>query len=192
MMGGIRTNVDGETNLPNLYACGECACNGVHGANRLASNSLLDGLVFGGRIVEKIQTAVSERIPLWEEVIISPKPKAVVCSPETKPLVREELQRVMWEMVGILRDQQGLEKALHILEAWEACFKAQMSVEDLELGNMLCVGLAINRAALARRESRGAHYRFDFPRCLDPLWQKHSVQNKEDTDVKYVSITGNN
>ncbi len=192
MMGGIRTNINGETNLPNLYACGECACNGVHGANRLASNSLLDGLVFGARIVERILTATQIQMPVWEDVLISQPLNATGYLPETKPGLRADLQQVMWELVGILRDQDGLEKARHILETWEEQNKAGLNVEDLEFGNMLCIGLAIIQAALAREESRGGHYRSDFPQRLDHIWQKHSVQNKEDVNVSYVPIEGHN
>ncbi|MHB8126002.1 MAG: L-aspartate oxidase [Desulfitobacteriaceae bacterium] len=192
MMGGIRTNIDGETNLPNLYACGECACNGVHGANRLASNSLLDGLVFGARIVERILT-VTHRMPVWEDVFITQSLIAKAsCSQEIKPVLKAELQHVMWELVGILRDQDSLEKARHILETWEEQNMAGLNVGDLEFGNMLCTGLAINQAALARQESRGAHYRSDFTQRLDHIWQKHSVQNKEDINVSYVPIAGDN
>ncbi|MFZ3371477.1 MAG: L-aspartate oxidase, partial [Desulfitobacteriaceae bacterium] len=100
MMGGIRTNINGETNLPNLYACGECACNGVHGANRLASNSLLDGLVFGARIVERILSATQIQLPVWKDVLISQPLKAKAYSPEVKPSLRADLQQVMWELVG--------------------------------------------------------------------------------------------
>ena len=190
MMGGIRTNINGETNLPNLYACGECACNGVHGANRLASNSLLDGLVFGARIVERILTATQIQMPVWDDVLLSQPLNAKAYVQEIKPGLRADLQQVMWELVGILRDQDGLEKARHILETWEEQNKAGLNVEDLEFGNMLCIGLAIIQAASAREESRGGHYRSDFPQRLDHLWQKHSLQNKEDIKVSYVPIQG--
>lgn len=192
MMGGIRTNIDGGTNLANLYACGECACNGVHGANRLASNSLLDGLVFGARIVEKILTAGKSEMPAWEDVFITQPPNAEACSEETKPGSREDLQHLMWEMVGIIRDQDGLEKARRILETWEENNKTEMNVEDMEFANMLCIGLAIDRAALARKESRGAHYRSDFSERADGIRRKHSVQSKEDVNVTYISVTEDN
>ncbi len=188
MMGGIRTNVDGQTNLPNLYACGECACNGVHGANRLASNSLLDGLVFGARIVERILTAPQSPIPTWEDVLITQTPNFKAGVQAIKSSLRADLQNTMWELVGILREQDGLVKAQHILRTWKEQYKVGLSVEDLEFSNMLCTGLAIIQAALTREESRGGHYRFDFPQRLDNLWQKHSVKSKEDVNVSYAPI----
>ena len=115
-----------------------------------------------------------------------------IYSYDVKPGLKEDLQQVMWELVGILRDQDGLNKALRILETWEEQNQAGLNVKDLEFGNMLCTGLAITQAALAREESRGAHYRSDFKQRLDPIWQKHSVQNKEDGNVSYVPITGDN
>jgi L-aspartate oxidase len=192
MMGGIRTNIDGETNLANLYACGECACNGVHGANRLASNSLLDGLVFGARIVEKIMAAKKSEMPAWEDVFVFRPLNGETCLPETKPGLRVDLQHLMWEMAGIIRDQDRLEKAKRILETWEEHNKTKMNVEDMEFANMLCIGLTIDRAALARKESRGAHYRSDYPERSDEIWRKHSVQSKEDVNVTYVSVTEDN
>ncbi|HWQ72960.1 MAG TPA: L-aspartate oxidase [Desulfitobacteriaceae bacterium] len=190
MMGGIRTNINGETNLANLYACGECACNGVHGANRLASNSLLDGLVFGARIVERIRAAGKCGMPSWQDVFVARSLAAEAC--ETKSGSRADLQHLMWEMVGIIRDQDGMEKARRILETWEEHNQTELNVEDMEFANMLCIGLAIDRAALARKESRGAHYRFDYPERSDRFWRKHSVQSKEDVNVTYISVTEDN
>lgn len=193
MMGGIETNSSGETNLPHLYAAGECACNGVHGANRLASNSLLDGLVFGARIVKKIRSKVEAKRPLWEE-ILTPKEDLTGMHRSVKQLdgqaLRNRIQDLMWETVGILRDEAGLRKATELLMAWERDVWPRCCVEDLETANMLTVGMVIAQAALDRKESRGGHFRSDYPSQLDVPWQKHSLQRKEGYRVRYVPVSG--
>lgn len=195
MMGGIATNSFGETSLPNLYAAGECACNGVHGANRLASNSLLDGLVFGARIVGKIRNKIKARRPSWEVVR---GPEAQLDGTGTNGLVKQSddpdlrtrIQALMWNNVGILRDEAGLEKAAELLLAWERDVPPRPCVEDLETANMLTVGVVIARAAKERLESRGAHNRTDYPLRLDEPWQKHSLQGKKGYHVRYVPVSG--
>lgn len=195
MMGGIATNSYGETSLPHLYAAGECACNGVHGANRLASNSLLDGLVFGARIVERIRDKVSGTRPSW----------VGVCSPEgdleetNKPIIafegqslRTRIQDLMWDKVGILRNEEGLRAANEFLMSWARDVQSIYLVDELETVNMLMVGAAIAKAALDRKESRGGHFRSDYPLRLDESWQKHSLQHKEDKDVRYVPVSRTN
>ncbi|HBP65204.1 MAG TPA: L-aspartate oxidase, partial [Desulfosporosinus sp.] len=124
MMGGIATNSFGETSLPHLYAAGECACNGVHGANRLASNSLLDGLVFGARIVEKLNHEIKSKRPSWEEVVCPEEGLASTGMNQTRrPLddggLRKLIQTLMWDYVGILRNKVGLEKAIELLMEWK-------------------------------------------------------------------------
>jgi len=197
MMGGIATNSYGETSLPNLYAAGECACNGVHGANRLASNSLLDGLVFGARIVEKLGTKIVAKRPSWEEVL-SPqgnqKGIGIGINGSGKQLngqaLRSRIQELMWDNVGILRNEVGLRKATELLMAWEQDEFSTCCVDDLETANMLTVGTVIAKAALDRKESRGGHFRSDHPLRLDELWQKHSRQRKEGYHVCYVPVSG--
>ena len=197
MMGGIATNSYGETSLPHLYAAGECACNGVHGANRLASNSLLEGLVFGARIVEKLQDKLEANRPSWEQVH-NPggdlMGTVTVRSGSVNQLdghgLRKQIQDVMWDNVGILRNEAGLRKATELLMAWERDDFSTGCVDDLETANILTVGTAIAKAALARKESRGGHFRSDYPMRLDALWQKHSLQRKEGYHVCYVPISG--
>ena len=197
MMGGIATNSYGETSLPNLYAAGECACNGVHGANRLASNSLLDGLVFGARIVERLGTKIVAKRPSWEEVL-SPqgnqKGIGIGINGSGKQLngqaLRSRIQELMWDNVGILRNEVGLRKATELLMAWEQDEFSTCCVDDLETANMLTVGAVIAKAALDRKESRGGHFRSDHPLRLDELWQKHSRQRKEGYHVCYVPVSG--
>ena len=197
MMGGIATNSYGETSLPNLYAAGECACNGVHGSNRLASNSLLDGLVFGARIVEKIREKIEVKRPSWEGVL-SPGGSLNLTGPginkSVQPLKGQDLKNrikdLMWDSVGILRDEAGLRKAKELLMAWEEDNVPACCVEDFEADNMLSVGVAIAKAAFDRQESRGGHFRSDYPLQLDDLWQKHSLQSKEGYHVRYVPVSG--
>ncbi|MCB8816742.1 L-aspartate oxidase [Desulfosporosinus shakirovi] len=194
MMGGIATNSYGESSLPHLYAAGECACNGVHGANRLASNSLLDGLVFGARIVEKIGDKGPCKRPSWEDVLspegsfngtgIYRSQKAI-----NGQSLRTHIQDLMWDKVGILRNETGLREAVGLLLGWEREVLSTGSVHELETVNMLTVGVAIAKAALDRKESRGGHFRSDYPVRLDESWQKHSLQHKEDNDVRYVPVS---
>lgn len=197
MMGGIATNSFGETSLPHLYAAGECACNGVHGANRLASNSLLDGLVFGARIVEKIGTKIQAKRPSWEDVLC-PEGSLTVVGTDVNGLgkqldgqgLRNRIQDLMWNRVGILRDQVGLTEATELLLAFERDDLPMHSVDDLETANILTVGVVIAKAARDRLESRGAHNRTDYPLRRDELWQKHSLQRKEGSNVRYIPVSG--
>ncbi|NLL52587.1 MAG: L-aspartate oxidase [Peptococcaceae bacterium] len=188
LMGGVKVNIDGETNLAGLYACGECACNGVHGANRLASNSLLDGLVFASIVAEKIKENPGPlpkksdlKVPLNQnclnEKINSIDPEKII----------EELKQIMWDKVGIIRDRSGLLQAEAELTNYRQKFSPGLNTAELELGNMLILSLLIVKSALAREESRGGHYRSDFP-LTNIKWQKHSVIKKGDTRVRYVSI----
>ncbi|WP_199242591.1 L-aspartate oxidase [Desulfosporosinus fructosivorans] len=197
MMGGVATNSFGETSLPHLYAAGECACNGVHGANRLASNSLLDGLVFGARIVEKMGDKIEGKRPSWEEVLC---PNGALSVPRTEMNgfvkqsndrgLRNQIQDLMWNSVGILRDEVGLEKATELLMAWESDDLSMHCVDDFETANMLAVGGVIAQAAKDRLESRGAHNRTDYPLKIDEPWQKHSLQCKEGFYVRYIPVSG--
>ncbi|MDR3586398.1 MAG: L-aspartate oxidase [Desulfosporosinus sp.] len=197
MMGGIATNSYGETSLPHLYAAGECACNGVHGANRLASNSLLEGLVFGARIVEKLQDKLEANRPSWEEVHSPSGDLMGTVTGRSGSInqldghgLRKQIQDVMWDNVGILRNEAGLRKATELLMAWERDDFSTSCVDDLETANILTVGTVIAKAALDRKESRGGHFRSDYPIRLDALWQKHSLQRKEGYHVRYVPISG--
>jgi len=178
MIGGVRVDLWGQTNLPGLYACGEVASTGAHGANRLASNSLLEVLVFARRLV---QAATAERSP--QETVeglpvlrVEGPPAQVPLDSSEQPASREELQRLMWEQVGIEREQAGLESALAQVTAWRCRpLSGGQERDRLELGLMLLTAQLMAQAALLRRESRGAHYRTDFPET-DPAWRKVIVQ----------------
>jgi len=190
LMGGIKVNIDGETNLANLYACGECACNGVHGANRLASNSLLDGLVFASIVAEKIKSNQAElTMPKKEDIDLSLSKK--IPSQENscldKERVKEDLKEIMWDKVGIIRNRSGLLQAeAQLTDYWREFFPG-LDTSELELGNMLILSRLIVKSALAREESRGGHYRSDFP-LTNKKWQKHSVIKRGDTHVSYIYL----
>lgn len=167
MMGGITTSIDGKTSKSNVYAAGEVSRTGVHGANRLASNSLLEGLVFGKRAGE---TAVKES----KDIIIDLKKidfrknnKNYISEKELNDLIKE-FKKIMWEKVGILRDEHGLnyackkiDKIIHDLQKYK--FDEKLMLKGIEFLNMITVGYIITESSLARKESRGAHFRLDYP-----------------------------
>jgi L-aspartate oxidase len=171
MMGGVKTNTWGETNIQGLFAAGEVACTGTHGANRLASNSMLEVLVFSKRIVEK---AENKKIKSTAREV-----KEVKCTlPERKPsssvgpVNRRSLQELMWSKVGIIRDGPGLDQAVNILAAWQYCLPEPTDRHTDELNNLVLTGRLVAEAALIREESRGAHFRSDFPHHSQ-TWEKH-------------------
>ena len=180
MMGGVRIDTWGRTNIAGLYACGEAACAAVHGANRLASNSLLDTLVFSRRLVEATLGNAPEREEADGEdgsLRIGLTERAMVCAtvPERG---KENLQDLMWRNVGIARNGTRLLLSARILNLWQRQFYAggpqPETTEEFELRNMLVVARLIVEAALQRRESRGAHYREDFAETSEE-WRRHIV-----------------
>lgn len=174
MMGGVQTNTWGETMVPGLYACGEVACSGAHGANRLASNSLLETLVFGKRIVERTQRSDGPEPPSWGQVKLTLPAGRDLPRQEPQGPGLEALQRLMWEKAGVVRDAVGLGEARQALASWEARLPAPSDRQGYELANLVLVARLLVEAALARQESRGAHYRTDFPAPV-PAWQRHIV-----------------
>src|ERR671910_3908652 len=156
LCGGVCTDLDGASTLPGLWAAGEAANSGVHGANRLASNSLLDGLVFARRTIEAIERskdAPDETGVLRGVETVDPAPTPTVIAGET-PLTRDSLQRLMTREAGVLRDAASLERAATQL--------ASMTGGDPEVRNLVTVSSALVHAAQARTESRGTHTRLDF------------------------------
>jgi L-aspartate oxidase len=171
MMGGVLTNTEGETTLPGLYACGEVSCTGLHGANRLASNSLLETVVFGQRLVRRTREGGWSG-PRPEGVVeLSPRPSATVQVPVA---TAANFQELMWNNVGILRDSSGLEVAASTFAAWEAQLPGGTDRSTHELSNMVTLGRLIAESALLRQESRGAHYRTDFAET-SAEWERHTV-----------------
>jgi len=173
-MGGVQTDLYGRTTLPALYAAGEAAGTGVHGANRLASNSLLEGLVFGARAGRKM------RDELKMTARKSPKlPPAAGYSNGPVPVPVEaaitRLQELMWKDAGIVRTGSGLKQAIKELEEIGTQVSRPHSRREFEARNLQIAGLLVARSALAREESRCAHYRTDFPDHNDAKFRKHSV-----------------
>jgi L-aspartate oxidase len=182
-MGGIRTDLEGRTTVAGLYAAGEAACTGVHGANRLASNSLLEGLVFGARAgraafedLKDARTDSSSRASadaVGDEAVADARAADLRRVSAAANAVRKRVRRLMWERVGILRSRAPLERALSEFE--------QIARAPLLAGprNFVTVATLIARSALWREESRGAHYRLDFPARDDARWRVHSIIRKD-------------
>lgn len=169
LMGGVKTDVGGRTSLHRLYAAGEVACTGVHGANRLASNSLLEGLVFGARAASAMRETAGTPS---KDVRAEQRTLAEVPAADSVEMLKD-LQRGMWQNAGLLRDASGLSVLQHELQSMHIVPSAER--HSLELANLHAVTELIVLSALAREESRGAHYRNDFPRRDDPHFEKHSV-----------------
>ncbi len=177
VMGGVDTDKWGRTSLAGLLAAGEVACTGVHGANRLASNSLLEGLVFGARAAMAMQQPPSEAA-LGEDRRGAPHaPTAGV----GRSLTTTEVRDLMWKSVGLFRTREGMEDAVAKLEASYAAHRDALANARADDGdawkqfNLVTVARLIARAALRRLESRGAHYRADFPEHDDLHWKAHVV-----------------
>jgi L-aspartate oxidase len=171
LMGGVRTDVHGRSSLPGLYAAGEVACTGVHGANRLASNSLLEGLVFGALAAE---TMIAEA-PVAEAGLLV-VPESVVGGVTSEAATERwiaELRELMWKDAGLLRDKTGLERAQWWLDDLNRAMPRGLFRRAVEARNLHAVASVIVASALGREESRGAHFRNDFP--MKDAEAKHSV-----------------
>lgn len=176
MMGGVKTDLNGETTIKRLFACGEVSSTGVHGANRLASNSLSEAIVFGRRIVNRVeQLEGNKELPL---ILMDARRS----EPVKQPIVekRLKLQKIMVRYAGLRRNRLGLEKGYEELRRQLLLFDMHLSKrEDFEFANMLTCALLTMRAAYIREESRGGHYRDDFPERDDLLWRKHVMFVRE-------------
>jgi L-aspartate oxidase len=177
-MGGVRTDLDGRATLPGLYAAGEAAGTGVHGANRLASNSLLEGLVFGARAGKKMRDDLKMPVRKTQRL----PPASYSNGPVSVPVEASvtQIQELMWKHAGIVRTAAGLKQAIARLEEISTQVSRPQSRREFEARNLQIAGLLVARSALAREESRGAHYRTDFPDHNDMKFRKHSVARGED------------
>jgi L-aspartate oxidase len=170
--GGVRTDVDGKTSIAGLYAAGETAANGVHGANRLASNSLLEGLVFGARAGSAMRAELKAASKSAEP------PKAAYSNGPVDAGVEEliaQIRTLMWNEVGIVRMRPGMQKAVTALAEMAPKLAHPKTRRAHEAANLHLSALLVARSALAREESRGAHYRIDYPDHDDRKFLKHSV-----------------
>jgi L-aspartate oxidase len=179
MMGGVQTDLDGRTTVPGLFAAGEVACTGVHGANRLASNSLLEGLVFGARAGRAM---ADSRVPAGE----GGPGAATRGALESWNLPSDaEIQALMWRHVGLFRDREGLQTALGQLEpagqSLETVLEEGQALDAARwrTASLLTTARLIARAALRREESRGGHYRSDFPKRDDINWKHRESEKKQ-------------
>jgi L-aspartate oxidase len=191
LMGGIRTDITGRTSLRGLYAAGEAACTGVHGANRLASNSLLEGLVFGARAAKAMfedgMALVDAEAPGKSPNPIDPAEEASIENGIAA------LQRSMWANAGLLREEVSLRVGLCDQADCESAIarlagKGMRSRRLVEAQALCSVGGAILLSGLARTESRGAHYRNDFPKHDDEHFRKHSVLRRDGTGEARVAF----
>jgi succinate dehydrogenase / fumarate reductase flavoprotein subunit len=193
-MGGIAANIKCETSISGFYACGECSCISVHGANRLGGNSLLETIVFGkiaGENAVKYADTIGFEAQEVIEKAVNEESRRISGLLERKAgeaffKIRDELKAVMDERVGIFRDEQNLKAALDKIRELQNRFKNvyvrnkgtvfnQELVNVIELEGMLDIAEAVCLGALARRESRGSHYRLDYPERDDANWLKHTL-----------------
>lgn len=183
MMGGVRTDLWGRTRIKGLYACGEVACTGVHGANRLASNSLLEGFVFAARVAEAASSERTSSTELQSEAssyLMQPRFSQEIYR-QTGDLIinhlaTKELKEQMARYAGIIRSKSGLEQAEQFVDTWTKKWGAQHPVWE----NMGQTAALIVRSALYREESRGAHFRSDFPDSLEAWQEKRTVWTLEE------------
>jgi L-aspartate oxidase len=182
MIGGVRVDAVGRTSLERLYACGEVSSTGLHGANRLGSNSLLEGLVYGrtaGRLIGEELSSESKAGPAPERV------RSDVSRSTRGELnlgdVRNSLRSLMWRNVGILRDAEDLTEADALIEFWQSYVLDKIFDQPAgwELQNMLAIGRLVAHAALVRTETRGVHFRSDYPERDDEHWRKHILMARE-------------
>ncbi|MFQ3680093.1 MAG: L-aspartate oxidase [Pseudanabaenaceae cyanobacterium] len=170
-MGGIATDTWGATSLPGLYAIGETASTGVHGANRLASNSLLECFVFGDRLAQRLANLTA--------TVTAPDSIPRFAPPgEAPPCTRTDIQQLLWNAAGIVRHGEALQTALTQVEHWRSRYRPSLDPESLALDNLLTVAKLLLQSAIARTESRGGHFRADFPKT-DPHWAQHTLLQGE-------------
>jgi L-aspartate oxidase len=174
MVGGVTVNRQGQTSIPGLWAAGEVTSSGLHGANRLASNSLLEGLVYGAHAGEAASRAAGE---MPDTMRALPIEQPVNSSAHEFDLadVRASLRSLMGRLVGVERDAEGLREAAATVDSFCSYVMRRQfhSVAGWELQNLLCTAQMMTRAAFTRQESRGVHFRLDHPEVNDATWRRH-------------------
>ncbi len=181
MMGGVSVDLEGRTTLPRLWAAGEVIASGLHGANRLASNSLLEALVFGSHAGEGASRAAAEQHDdFTASVVENPRTVAVV-EPLKVADIRNSLQSLMWRNMGVRREAEGLQEARASIDHWSRYVLPRQFNDPVgwELQNMLCAARLMIDAAIDREETRGAHVRLDFPETDDAHWNRHLTFRRE-------------
>src|SRR5579884_2094980 len=207
-MGGVMVDTDGHTTLPGLYAVGEVSCTGVHGANRLASNSLLEGLVFGLRVADRLSehqdvqnwrpayrgaTCISYSDIISEGIPLSSQADVWIYDKMTVEQIRTELRRIMWQHVSLSRTEDGLREAQSTVQQLRHSLASEKREHDdigsHETANMLLVAELVIAAALERRESRGSHWRLDYPARVPERDKQHYVFQRSSLDIHRYEYT---
>ena len=175
MIGGVSVDLVGRTSVPGLWAAGEVSSSGLHGANRLASNSLLEGLVYGAHAGEQASRAALEMPGQFRVWPIENPPVDAPSEPLDIADIRNSLKALMWRAAGVRRNRELLEDALDNVDQWRSYVLVRQfdDIRGWELQNMLAVARVMIAAALAREESRGTHLRTDFPKSDDARWNRH-------------------
>jgi L-aspartate oxidase len=175
MVGGVTVDLHGKTSLEGLWAAGEVTSSGLHGANRLASNSLLEGLVYGARAGNAAAHAAAGMTDQFRALPLENPPRATHGEPLDLPDIRNSLKALMWRAAGVRRNRPLLEEAAQSIDNWRRYVLVRQFDEQQgwELQNMLTVARVMVAAALEREESRGVHLRTDFPEPDNQVWRRH-------------------
>jgi L-aspartate oxidase len=174
MIGGVTVDLEGRTTIPALWAAGEVTSSGLHGANRLASNSLLEGLVYGARAGRGASRAAAETPDDYRALPLENAPRNETGKSLDLSDIRNSLKSLMWRAVGVRRNGKQLAEASEMIDRWQRYVLVRQfsDAQGWELQNMLTVARMIIRSALAREESRGVHLRTDYPKSDDRCWRR--------------------
>ncbi len=181
MIGGVTVDTEGRTTLPALWAAGEVGASGLHGANRLASNSLLESLVYGARAGQGASRAAAEMSDSFQAVPLENPPVEEPDESLDLSDIRNSLKSLMWRSAGVRRTSLELTEALRSIEDWQKYVLVRQfcNPEGWEFQNMLTIARVIVQAALDREESRGVHFRMDFPQKDDEHWKRRLTFHRD-------------